>query len=155
MCYPAAWPSDDPLGIGGLLTDTWWVTQLLGLPNADAERVRPLLRQLVEASLVSLEAFARSSPLRRPVEQRLAFRELGLAIGLRACEAFLAAAGGPAAELGASAMRGLARHGPMADRITETWSSSEARATSIWKDHEDINDVMLATALIPDQFIRV
>lgn len=156
MCRPAAWPTDDPLGIGGLLTDAWWVAQLLGLPDADAdERLRPLLHRLVDVSLVSLEAFARVSPLRRPLQLRLAFRELGLAIGLRACQVLLGAAGGPAAALDRGARRGLARHLAVADDILETWSDPAARRTGSWKAHEDINDVMLATALAPDEFIRV
>jgi len=41
---------------------------------------------LVEASLVGLNAFAREDSLDSPADYRLAFRELGLSIGLGALE---------------------------------------------------------------------
>jgi len=154
MLHAAAWATDDPLGIGGLLTDGAWVAQLLGSSSSEPERLEPLLAHLVDSSVVSLEALARTRGFLRPLAHRLAFRELGLAIGLRAWESLFAAAA-PPAPVDTAGARLLERHVDMADEITATWLSPAARATATWKAHEDINDVMLATALAPDEFIRV
>jgi hypothetical protein len=36
------------------------------------------------------------------------------------------------------------------DAITHFWLDPESRATALWREHQDINEVMLATALLPD-----
>ena len=61
-----------------------------------------------------------------PAERRLAFRELGLAIGLRQAN----------------------RHAAIAEQILDFWLDDEHRRTDSWMDHRNINDVMLATALL-------
>jgi len=155
MCHPSAWATDDPLGVGGLLTDAWWVAQLSRSGDAEGQRLEPLLPQLLEASLSSLQALDATQAFRLPLEDRLAFRELGLAIGLRALEALLDSGVAAATGLDAGALRWLERYEPIADAITQIWSSPDARALGTWRDHEDINDVMLATALAPDEYIRV
>jgi hypothetical protein len=155
MCQPATWATDDPLGVGGLLTDAWWVAQLLATPDAENGRLEPLLLQIMESSLVSLQALARTQPFRRPFEHRLAFRELGLAIGLRALEALLGSGTLEESGFEPSGTRWLEGHVPLADEIATGWSSSVAQATSTWQAHEDINAVMLATALVPGEFIHV
>src|SRR5262249_38480952 len=73
------WTTTDPLGIGGLLFDACRLSQLAGR-DADQD----LLEQLKYASENSLRAFLTSRSLRRSSSARLAFRELGLAIGLTA-----------------------------------------------------------------------
>ena len=78
---------------------------------------------------------------RGPAARRLAFRELGLAIGL---SAFVAA---PPAPLG--------RWVPLAADVTSFWLRPDHRRTDAWMAHEDINDVMLATALLPDGFLSL
>jgi hypothetical protein len=152
MCAGQNWATDDPLGIGGLLTSTCRVTRLLSTECADHKILEPLLARLVDDSLVSLEAMARTSVLRLPPAHRLAFRELGLAIGLRAVEALQASAGtgGPLARIGE-----LERYLGLIDGITSVWLSEAGRADVSWKAHEDINEVMLATALVPDEYIMV
>jgi hypothetical protein len=155
MLRPSAWPGDDPLGLGGLLADVWSVAQLLDRPGADRVRLEPLLSRLVDASLVSLRAVVGGVALRHPLERRLAFRELGLVIGLRALQAFLDSRGGAARSLAPESGRFLERHLPLAEELTATWSTPEARRMDDWLAHEDINDVMLATALAPDEAIRV
>ena len=79
LCRNRDWTTADPLGVGGLLFDACRLSQLIGA-HADQE----LLEQLRDASEKGIEAFLGSRPLLRPPSQRLAFRELGLAIGLKA-----------------------------------------------------------------------
>jgi hypothetical protein len=79
LCRKRDWITTDPLGIGGLLFDACRLSQLTG-GDADEE----LLRELTDACEKSLHAFLASRSLRRSSSQRLAFRELGLAIGLMA-----------------------------------------------------------------------
>ena len=152
MCAGQNWATDDPLGIGGLLTNTSRVARLLAFERADREVLQPLLGRLLDDSLVSLEAMARTSVLRLPPAHRLAFRELGLAIGLRAVEALQGSAGmrGPLTRIGE-----IERYVELAGGIISVWLSEEARANGSWKAHEDINEVMLATALAPDEYIAV
>ncbi len=83
ICEGKSWVTDDPLGIGGLLGDTYKVAQLI--INKYFEQT-DLLGILLESSLLGLESWARKNPLKLPADYRLAFRELGLSIGLRAVE---------------------------------------------------------------------
>lgn len=155
MCEPATWATDDPLGVGGLLTDAWWVAQLRTTRGVEAQRLEPLLLEIMDAAVVSLRALAGAQTFRLPLAHRLAFRELGLAIGLRALEALLGSGTLEASGFEPSRTRWLAGHLPLADEIATGWSSSAAQATSTWQAHEDINAVMLATALVPGEFIHV
>jgi hypothetical protein len=72
--------TDDPLGIGGLLTDAYRLAQLLRVRPGD----NPLLGLVVGAASNGLARYLSTQPFARPPSQRLAFRELGLAIGLQA-----------------------------------------------------------------------
>ncbi len=86
ICQGQNWATTDPLGLGGLLADAYKVAQLIvhhQLKQFD------LLETLVEAALVGLPAYARQNAWAQPVDFRLAFRELGLSIGLRAVERML------------------------------------------------------------------
>lgn len=125
--------TDDPLGIGGLLTDAVWLDQLGRAPE--------LRDRLLRASLSGLAAFARSGELDQPAERRLAFRELGLAIGLRAAEHL------------EPLSPELARHQPLAQRIIELWLDPQHQRAGTWLEHRDIDEVMLATALAPQGFV--
>jgi hypothetical protein len=73
------WTTNDPLGIGGLLLDTCRLSQF-----TDGDADQKLLKQLADASEKGLRAFLAGRSLMRPASQRLAFRELGPAIGLKA-----------------------------------------------------------------------
>jgi len=39
------------------------------------------------------------------------------------------------------------------DRIETFWRNEMNRKTDVWKEHRDINTVMLATSLNPDGFL--
>lgn len=150
MCRGARWTTDDPLGIGGLLDDAARLAQLVF--TGGVER-RPLLRRILAEAELSLHDFDQSVLLRQPAEYRLAFRELGLAIGLSALERISDLVTGDD-ELN-RIVTGLLLHQPLADQIRTFWSAPAHRRTSTWADHDDINTVMLATSLAPDGYVRL
>lgn len=135
---PSAWTTLDPLGIGALLVDAHRVDQLLGRVS----RVDAMLRDdLLAAALTSLEHHVRQRP--GATQGRLAFRELGLAIGLHALEQMSAR---PA---------GLAPLFQLRDGIESFWLAPAQRSAIARADHRDIDEVMLATALLPTGFLHL
>ena len=133
MVRATALETSDPLGVGGLLFDAARLAQL-GARDG-------LFSEVVAASRSGLRAFTRQNNLSAPASRRLAFRELGLAIGLHA-----------ASELGDAE---VARYAPLGAEIEAFWSQPENRANATWSEHADINEVMLATCLAPDGFLRL
>jgi hypothetical protein len=113
----------DPLGLGGLLVDAY----LLGVLGRDTR----LRDAVLVAADCGLHGYAEWPDHRLEAGSRLAFRELGLAIGLHAQ--------------------------PVADRLRDEiiafWREPANRRGETYCEHEDINDVMLATALVPDGFL--
>ena len=71
--------TDDPLGLGGLLADSLRVALLMTGTGGGYDG---LLEMILEAALPGVRSFAHSDIVKLPPEHRLAFRELGLAIGL-------------------------------------------------------------------------
>ncbi len=138
MLDPEQLVSADPLGIGGLLIDAHRLDHLGGDDD--------LTLALLAAGLAGLRGYLAAADLEAPAGRRLAFRELGLAIGLAAAERMAPGASGPRAVLLAS----LAEHAPLGRDIESFWLRPEHRATATWREHADINDVMLATRLVPD-----
>jgi hypothetical protein len=142
----------DPLGIGGLLVDAFRVEQLM---RGGAIRGDRLLHAVLSAALDGLDVYARGRELRLPADQRLAFRELGLAIGLRGVSLmWQSARGDPRRFSGGSDVRSvldaLSRHVPLASRIEAFWLEPAHQQTSTWTEHQNIDEVMLATSLVPD-----
>ncbi|MCG6866502.1 MAG: hypothetical protein LJE58_13875 [Thiogranum sp.] len=158
MIRRGEWATADPLGLGGLLTDAFRVAQLTpqgGLPESpDAT----LLDTLLGASLMGLKYYARGGELQMPGEHRLAFRELGLAIGLHAVEqmwqAVISGAGRPYSDSRVrTQLRSLMHFVSLRDDIESFWRSPERWRTAAWIEHRDINEVMLATSLAPEGFL--
>jgi hypothetical protein len=153
----------DPLGIGGLLMDAYRLEQLLRQGSmADLH----LLEALLEASLAGLHYYAASGELQLPAEHRFAFRELGLAIGLQAVRLMAEAANRDPVqspinddvhrrlrELVRLRLRELTQYTPLGERIESFWRDPEHRRSLTWSEHRDINDVMLATSLVPEGFL--
>ena len=71
--------TDDPLGIGGLLADASRIVQLAVQGGRDYGKV---LESLLDSALYGLASCSRRGFFDLPAGRRLAFRELGLAIGL-------------------------------------------------------------------------
>jgi hypothetical protein len=153
MCAGRTWATEDPLGAGGLLMDACWVTGLAGGTESRREAHGSLALQLWEDSLRSLSAVARAYPFSRPPDDRLAFRELGLAIGLLAVETMLEDPAGFPDAVTREAAEALRSYLPRAGDVVSQWVSPAAQETPSWKAHEDINAVMLATALAPDGYL--
>jgi hypothetical protein len=148
LCSQAAWETDDPLGIGALLTASFRLARAVACDGASEST---LLKRLLAAAQISLEAYTQGDPLIARAEYRLAFRELGLAIGLHAIERIEASH-----ELGNEVNEGfsaLKQHQPMAAQVDDFWATATNRESQLWKDHRDINTVMLATSLAPEGYL--
>jgi hypothetical protein len=154
LCEGKSWDTEDPLGIGGLLCDAYRIVQLI-LNNSLTETA--LLSDLLESSLRGLDAFMGSHVLNLPVDYRLAFRELGLAIGLHAVERMEGVmAKTDAFARNRSIHARINRLTPYIRRgkaIEEFWLHPRNRASRSWTEHLDINRVMLATSLAPDGYL--
>jgi len=150
LCAGRSWATDDPLGIGGLLFDASRISQL------ESSRTRDLALPLLEAVLagaeLGLQAFAASGTGNAPASRRLAFRELGLAIGLQGIEPMYGRHVPAACQRHLDALRAFA---PLHEPIERFWSRPESRHTPTWLEHEDINTVMLATSLAPMAFLHI
>ena len=157
MCEGRDWATDDPLGLGGLLSDAYRVGQLI-LDGPFEQGA--LLGDLLSSSLAGLDAFAGKDPFALPAHYRLAFREFGLSIGLRAVgklkdvmEEYPRSFGDPR-RLG-PAIAALMRYRPIVESIETFWLESANRESDTWQDHRDINMVMLATSLAPEGFLSL
>jgi len=147
--------TDDPLGIGGLLVDAFRIERLT---RQGAIHGAPLLANLFHAALQGMRVYARHDELRLTAARRLAFRELGLAIGLHSVALMdrSAASTPPSFPGGADAradLDALGRYVSLGIEIEAFWLSPEHREASSWLEHRNINDVMLATSLAPDGFL--
>ncbi len=136
----------DPLGLGGLLADAWRVEQLM---NDGAIEGRVLRDRLLDAALAGLDGYQPGGEWSSPASHRLAFRELGMAIGLAAVP--LIGAAGEAA----SQVELLARFLPLRSEIEDFWLRPDHRTTASWLAHQDINEVMLATSLVPWGYLSI
>ncbi len=155
MCRGGRWETDDPLGIGGLLFDGARMAQLM---REGALTDASVLGNILRAALPGLEATRSGNLLERGAEQRLAFRELGMAIGLKGVSLVRESLLGQADVYGNTAnmrlVQELMRYLPMSESIESFWSRRENRQASTWEAHQDINDVMLATCIEPQGFLR-
>lgn len=157
LCRGKDWTTDDPLGIGELLSFACKLAQLIlheGLPYED------VLEVLLKSSRSSLESFEGRSFFRLPAQYRLAFRELGLSIGIRAMGKLLklfeqAPEDSERTRSLHAQARDLIKYAPLSDVIEEYWLMPEHRNTGGWLAHRDINMVMLATSLAPDGYLSL
>jgi len=115
--------STDPLGIGGLLSAAQELREL--------KSEQELYEKVVQSAIIGLNHYRWSLEPGTTAEGRLGFRELGLAIGLRGCED-----------------ERLNPYRAKTESLIQFWKNEDHRQTSSWKSHQDINDVMLATALL-------
>jgi len=157
ICEGKSWATDDPLGIGELLTIVYKLAQLI--INEGSEKA-DLLDVLVASSLIGMQSYERRNSLRHPADYRLAFRELGLSIGLHAIErlpGIIKQIPGDANLKQRLHARtdSLMRYTPFSDTIEKFWLQAANRKTESWLAHRDINMVMLATSLAPDAYFLI
>lgn len=148
---PEALATSDPLGVGGLLFDAWRLARIE--PDAPGPATE-LAGVLLEAALVGMHQWMAVVDLRAPASTRVAFRELGLAIGLAAVPAM--ARDPRASRWSPSAREALSRLmicAPLREAIVSFWLVPDRRRGAAWTEHEDINEVMLATSLAPAGFL--
>lgn len=125
----SAFATDDPLGIGGLFVDAARAARLSA--HGALTQLPGLHAAIQEAAQIGLARYLSSPQLCAPAANRLAFRELGLAIGLT----------------------GTA-YASAREHILGFWLDPANRANRAWSEHADINEVMLATGLVPQGFLR-
>ena len=114
-----------------------WAAQKLGKTDAEADAYA---RDVVSTDLKKPGDEDVFDKLRAdlPAEMRLPFREIGLALGLQALEA----------APGLGPRPGLADPGASAAELVTFWSEAARHETACWRAHRDINEVMLAAALV-------
>jgi hypothetical protein len=155
ICNGRSLATDDPLGLGGLLFDACRMAQL-GCLGAFAPA--GLLVDVLAAARLGLESFAGGNPLRLPVEYRLAFRELGLTIGLQGVEKMkklVEQHPGAFAPAVLPLVEELERYVPLGETIEGFWAEGKNRGGAGWSEHREINSVMLATSLAPQGFLTI
>ncbi len=157
MCRDVNWATDDPLGLGGLLSDAYRIGQLMLRGHVDRGA---LIEDLLSSSLIGLESLARKNPFALPADRRLAFREFGLSIGLHAVKRLRELREehpGPfcdARQIG-SQLEALRRYERFIEAIEQFWLEPANRETGSWTEHRDINGVMLAASLAPAGFLSI
>ncbi|HXX56576.1 MAG TPA: hypothetical protein VEI96_01080 [Thermodesulfovibrionales bacterium] len=157
ICRGKSWATDDPLGIGDALCIACKVVQLFAKGHFEET---DLFENLLDSSLVGLESYAGRHFLQLPIEYRLAFRELGLSIGLRAVEKMRGLMRKRPDLFDRerridSRVETLMRHAPITETIETLWLQGPSREARSWTAHRDINTVMLATSLAPDEYLTL
>ncbi len=150
--------TDDPLGIGGLLSDACKLMQLIMTGNMS--HLSDMLQQLLYVSREGLEAFMLTDTLKYPPQYRLAFRELGLSIGLKAVEKMQMLIGNHSEyfknrALLESQLASFGQYLHLSEDIEGFWLKPENQKGRTWREHININSVMLATSLAPDGYIML
>lgn len=156
MCRAVNWETSDPLGIGGLLFDACRIVQMQGQGVEDFITVSPQV--LLAAAKNGIISFIHSAALQGSAEHRLAFRELGLSIGLHALEKMHSViTHNPDLHKGGlmQDIESLMKIVPLSETIENFWRAPANQNARSWQDHFDINCVMLATSLAPGAFLSV
>jgi hypothetical protein len=155
ICEGKTWATDDPLSLGGLLSDVYRLAQLM---ERGQDEHGVLLRVLLASSLMGLESCTSRNPFVHPADYRLAFRELGLSIGLQAAvmaEDLMKSDPDLFPQDLRSLMEGLGRYQTLKETIEAFWKEPANRAVPSWTAHRDINMVMLATSLAPKGYLVI
>jgi len=144
----------DSLGLGGLLADAARLYQVM--PPGGSGDVA-LLMGMLRAASAGLARWSRSGMLSEDAGRRLAFRELGLAIGIQAVEWMKNKESDRAAPLRGGTLDEqldvLGEYSGLGEQIVEFWLDPANQRPSSWGNHKSINEVMLATALVPEGFL--
>jgi hypothetical protein len=157
ICAGKSWVTDDPLGLGGLLSDVYRLAQLVVSSDLQAG---DLLEDLLAAAGPGLDAYVRQEPLTLPFPYRLAFRELGLSLGLQAVGRWKSLLDAHVERFRNqdrlhALTEALAPYLPLREEIETYWLRRAHRQASSWTGHQEINMVMLASSLAPDGFLEV
>lgn len=150
MAEGSDWVTEDPLGAGSLLTDAWFLARAGDLGSTQLR----ILQRVLDAATASMREVRTERLLELPAARRLAFREIGLAIGLAALERLTGLSGVETlGQPAVSQLDELRQALPMRDEITGFWLEPDHHRVASWLEHEDINTVMLATAVEPAGYL--
>jgi len=157
ICKGKDWATEDPLGLGGLLFNAFRLVQVIGMRNSPFKN---LLYKILEDVQMGLAYYAKTNHLNLSADYRLAFRELGLAIGLKGLKSLedifeRNRKSFPHPERYELILQSLAEYFYLACRIEEFWMEKENQDAPSWMEHMNINRVMLGTCLAPDGFLNV
>ena len=143
----SCWATEDPLGIGELLCAAYRLARI----HAEGLDTSTIIATALEAAYVSLRALFPKEMIYAPASSRLAFRELGLVIGLRAAERLRELA--QDMSTCSQVVQRILRFKALIDGTLEFWLKKENQETLTWLEHRNINMVMLATGLIPSGYL--
>ena len=140
LCRYGNWTTDDPLGLGGLLFDA---CRLCRLPDAGLNDVR-VVEQLMDGCRNGLTSLLAGRQLSWPAAHRLAFRELGLAIGLRALPIIADAVARDRSRFGRRPALGrtlnlLLPYESLSEKIISFWMLHAQHRDANWLAHQNIN----------------
>jgi len=122
--------------------------------RSGAAAMGELLPILLRSAKDGVSRYSHAGELRLPASRRLAFRELGLAIGLSAIELLEKDERGT--DLGRQLeLQALRPYAALGTTLRSFWLNEEHRRSRTWLEHRDINDVMLASALVPEGCLRL
>ena len=157
ICEGKNWMTEDPLGIGDLLCNAYKAAQLATGGNFEQTDLPGIL---LDSSLPGLEAYSRTNSLELPADYRLAFRELGLAIGLKAIERLRdlikrTPVSSNVQRAVYPLIEAVMEYVPLSERIATFWLDHRNKEDGSWTEHRDINMVMLATSLAPDAYLTL
>ncbi len=157
ICRGREWTTDDPLGTGGLLFDACRLTRLVVNSGIKFENI---LINILESAVEGLHLFRDSPTLGFPPEHRLAFRELGLSTGIHGIELMEEQIKQKPDRVNyADKILNLLENMSIFEFLCETvenyWMNPEHQKAVTWKEHVNINSVMLATSLIPEGFLLI
>ena len=150
--------TSDPLGIGGLLSDGCILAQLNSLMKDEVPS--DLLDSILAHAEQGIRHFLAEETLKYPAQYRLAFRELGLSIGLHGIgimEQLLDAQTieGVNEKMLRSQLELFESYQSLQKYIETFWLEEENQKSSTWIEHLDINSVMLATSLMPNGYLKL
>ncbi|CAH1779866.1 unnamed protein product [Owenia fusiformis] len=157
ICEHKDWSTDDSLGLGSLLSDALRLMKIICVTE-DLSGL-PLLKKILEDSNKGLKSFARRG-LKGKAERRLAFRELGLAIGMSAVPLMQSLIDGnqrifnqdPSIQKLVTEMKQYMEQ--FNHDVITFWLDPKSQKFGSWTSHLDINMVMLATSLNSGGFLQ-
>lgn len=157
ICRGMNWTTTDPLGIGGLLFDVSRTAQLMVNGNLNYNN---LFEVISNSAILGMGSFANSNTLMVPADYRLAFRELGLLIGLNSVKILHEwlkenQEYSEATNFLKKNIQSILIYLPVGDEIERFWVNRENWKYRSWIEHQEINMVMLATSLAPNEFIMI
>ena len=157
ICRGRDWATDDPLGIGGLLFDA---SRIVHLVMQGGFACPDLLETVMNSALRGMRSVGRSRLLQLPAGNRLAFRELGLSIGLKGLGEVSRSREENSVLSGSKDslrryLTELREYMPLVEEIEQFWLDEENQKAGTWKEYREINMVMLATSLAPEGFLGI